>query len=80
MSNHNGQTNLVRGFILCGDALNTNVELKTTLFRNECQEQVIHLTNDKIYNISRIWHCATMIKLLKDFTHGLLRIKLNKVM
>ena len=38
-----------------------------------------HLSNNKLSNVSRKGYCATMIKLLKDFTHGLARIKIDKV-
>ena len=52
---------------------------KTALFTNQCREKMSHLTNNKVSKFSRNWCHATMIKLLKYFTHGLARIKLDKI-
>ena len=55
-----------------------NVESKIVLFRNKFREQINHLINNKIRNLSGTWCYATVIMLLKEFTFGHARIKSNK--
>ena len=54
--NYNGSSKSVRGFIFEGDPQHENTELKTVLFRHQCDDQLPYLANNKLEDIERIYY------------------------